>query len=54
MSGLILKAASSVTIAPDHSSNAIRVNSFPESTPKCLGSSSMVRRTSALRLRQKK
>ncbi|MDE0792578.1 MAG: hypothetical protein OSB08_02910, partial [SAR324 cluster bacterium] len=30
------------------------VNSCPESAPKYLGSSSMVRRTSALRLRQKK
>jgi hypothetical protein len=54
MGGLIIKAALSDTIAPDHSCIAIRVNSCPESAPKCLGSSSMVRRTSALRLRQKK
>ena len=54
MIGLILKAASSDTIAPDHSSIPIRDNSCQENVPKCLGSSSMVRRTSALRLRQKK
>ena len=54
MFGLILKTVSSDSITKDHSFSAICVNSFPESAPKCLGSSSMVRRTSALRLRQKK
>ena len=51
---LVLKLLQVTQLRRTSLSSTIWVNFWPESAPKCLGSSSMVRRTSALRLRQKK